>query len=103
MNDGSAMSRSADARAGGGVRGLDRTEDHRGQLSRCAVPVGGGRIAKVGGVEEEFLFEGTATQYRPAGRSGSDYPADGRWDVEPMSQARFRSRLHVLRPGIPTR
>ena len=58
-------------------------------------------IAKVGGVEEEFLFEGTATQYRLAGRSGSDYPADGRWDVEPMSQAPFRSRLHVLRPGDP--
>ena len=58
-------------------------------------------IAKVGGVEEEFLFEGTATQYRLAGRSGTDYPADGRWDVEPMSQAPFRSRLHVLRPGSP--
>ena len=60
-------------------------------------------IAKVGGVEEEFLFEGTATQYRLAGRSGSDYPADGRWDVEPMSQAPFRSRRHVLRPGDPER
>ena len=58
-------------------------------------------IAKVGGVEEEFLFEGTATQYRLAGRSGTDYPTDGRWEVEPMSQARFRSRLHVLRPGDP--
>ena len=58
-------------------------------------------IAKVGGVEEEFRFEGTATQYRLAGRSGTDYPTDGRWEVEPMSQARFRSRLHVLRPGDP--
>ncbi len=58
-------------------------------------------IAKVGGVEEEFLFEGTATQYRLAGRSGTDYPTDGRWDVEPMSEAPFRSRLHVLRPGNP--
>jgi hypothetical protein len=58
-------------------------------------------IAKVGGVEEEFCFEGTATQYRLAGRSGTDYPTDGRWDVEPMSHAPFRSRLHVLRPGSP--
>jgi hypothetical protein len=58
-------------------------------------------IAEVGGIEEEFLFEGTATQYRLAGGPGAEYSADGRWEIEPMSEAPFQSRMHVVRPAGP--
>ncbi len=56
-------------------------------------------VDSVGGVEEEFLFEGTATQYGL--RGGSAYSTDGRWDAEPMKEAPFRSRMLVVRPGDP--
>jgi hypothetical protein len=54
-------------------------------------------IANAGGVEEEFLFEGAATQFRLAG-AASEYPADGRWRAEPMDEQPFRSRIVVARP-----
>jgi hypothetical protein len=57
-------------------------------------------IADVGGVELEFLFEGTATEYHVA--AGADYSQDGEWDAEPSRRATFRSRMLVLRPGDPT-
>src|SRR5262245_49402230 len=56
-------------------------------------------VESVGGVEDEFLFEGTATQFRLRGASA--YPTDGRWDAEPMSDKPFRSRMLVVRPGDP--
>jgi hypothetical protein len=57
-------------------------------------------IAKAGGIEAEFLFGGTATEYRLTG--GASYSLDGRWDVEPKEQADFRSRMLVLRPERPS-
>jgi hypothetical protein len=56
-------------------------------------------IAEVG-VEDELVFEGTATQFQLVGGS-SEYPVDGRWAVEPQTEAPFRSRLHVVRPRDP--
>jgi hypothetical protein len=57
-------------------------------------------IAAVGGIEEEFLFEGTATLFQLEGGS-TDYALDGRWNAEPLEQAPFRSRMLVVRPGDP--
>jgi hypothetical protein len=59
-------------------------------------------VVKVGGVEEEFIFEGVATQFGLAGGS-SEYPAHGHWDAEPMNEQQFRSRFVLLRPADPTR
>jgi hypothetical protein len=59
-----------------------------------------GEIAAVGGVEEEFVFEGVATQFGLAG-GAREYPADGHWNAEPMSEQPFRSRFVVLRPVDP--
>ena len=58
-------------------------------------------VAKVGGIEEEFLFGGTATQYRLAGRAPTDYSTDGHWDVEPDVEQPFRTRMIVVRPADP--
>ena len=58
-----------------------------------------GEVEGVGGVEDEFLFEGTATQFGV--RSGGAYATDGRWTAEPMSDKPFRSRMLVVRPGDP--
>ncbi len=60
----------------------------------------GTEIASAGGVEEEFFFEGEATQFRLAGGT-SDYPEDGRWTAEPMDRQPFRSRIVVARPRRP--
>jgi hypothetical protein len=59
-------------------------------------------VAAIGGIEEEFLFEGTASQYRLAGGL-NEYPRDGRWAIEPMDERPFRSRMIVVRPGDPGR
>jgi hypothetical protein len=68
----------------------------------AAPPFGtvGADIAEIGGVEEEYIFEGTATQYRLAG-GATEYDPDGRWAIEPQSTAPFRTRMVVLRPGNP--
>ncbi len=57
-------------------------------------------IARAGGVEEEFLFEGVAAQFRLM-HGTSDYPSDGRWLAEPMDERPFRSRMLVARPHRP--
>ena len=59
-------------------------------------------VEKVGGIEEEWFFEGTASGFRLAG-GASEYRADGRWSAESSSQAPFRTRLLVVRPGDPAR
>lgn len=59
-------------------------------------------VAPVGGVEEEFLFEGEATEYRLAG-GATDYARNGHWAIEPASQRPFRSRIIVVRPNDPDR
>jgi hypothetical protein len=53
-------------------------------------------LAALGYRQEEFFFDGEATRYAPAG--GSELAADGRWAVEPVESAPFRTRLVVLRP-----
>ncbi len=57
-------------------------------------------IASAGGVEEEFLIEGTATQFRLAG-AVSEYAEDGHWQAEPMDMQPFRSRIVITRPSRP--
>ena len=76
--------------------GNDRREDHGRRAPFDSVAA---EVDSVGGVEEEFLFEGTATQFGL--RGGSAYSTDGRWDAEPMKEAPFRSRMLVVRPGDP--
>jgi hypothetical protein len=56
-------------------------------------------VEGAGGVEEEFLFEGTATQFCVRGARAC--ATDGRWTAEPMSDKPFRSRMLVVRPGDP--
>ncbi len=58
-------------------------------------------IEAIGGLEEEYFFEGTATQFVLA--SGADeYPKDGRWKVERAEQGSFRTRMLVVRPSDPS-
>ncbi len=59
-------------------------------------------VAKVGGAEKEYFFEGTATRYRLA-EGVTEYPTDGRWNAEPTDEQPFRTRMLVLRPDDPTR
>jgi Alpha/beta hydrolase domain len=53
-------------------------------------------FAALGYREDEYLFEGTATKYRP--RAGTELGFDGRWEVEPAGTSAFRSRFVVYRP-----
>lgn len=53
-------------------------------------------LAAQGYVEEEFFLEGTATRYRIVG--GAEPARDGRWDVEPVEEAPYRTRIVVVRP-----
>jgi Alpha/beta hydrolase domain len=53
-------------------------------------------FAAIGYREEEYIFEGTATKYRP--RAGTELGLDGRWEVEPGGSSAFRSRFVVYRP-----
>jgi len=55
-------------------------------------------VEQVGGIEEEWFFEGTASAFRLAG-GATEYRTDGRWDAEASSQAQFRTRLLVERPS----
>lgn len=48
-------------------------------------------------VLEEFLIQGNATSFRPVGDAG----IDGRWVVEPDSEAGYVSRMYVVRPRDP--
>jgi hypothetical protein len=57
-------------------------------------------IESVGGMEEEFFFEGTATQFA-LGSGIDEYTADGRWTVEPADRQPFRTRMLVIRPKRP--
>jgi hypothetical protein len=57
-------------------------------------------VERVGGIEGEFFFEGTATQFVLAS-GATEYPTDGRWNVEPANEQPFRTRMLVVRPGNP--
>jgi hypothetical protein len=52
---------------------------------------------RYGYVEEEYVLEGEATAYRPAGELGED----GRWAVTEAGAAPYRSRILVRRPADP--
>jgi hypothetical protein len=53
-------------------------------------------LASVGYAQSEFFLEGTASAYAPA--PGSTLATDGRWTVQPSSQADYRTRVVVNRP-----
>jgi hypothetical protein len=53
-------------------------------------------LASVGYIQEEFFVSGTAHAYSPA--PGSSLTSDGRWRVEPTSEADFTTRVVVNRP-----
>ncbi len=57
-------------------------------------------VDEVGGLEAEFFFEGTARRFALAG--SDEYSTDGRWAAEIAGEARFRSRMVVLRPRDPS-
>jgi Alpha/beta hydrolase domain len=59
-------------------------------------------IEKVGGVEEEWFFEGDASSFRLVD-GGSEYPSDGRWAAERSEQQPFLTRMLVVRPSEATR
>jgi hypothetical protein len=49
--------------------------------------------------EKEFFLSGAATAYMPAGTWGED----GRWSVQPVSAARYKTRIVVRYPEDPAR
>jgi hypothetical protein len=53
-------------------------------------------LASVGYAQSEFFVEGTANAYSPA--PGTTLTTDGRWTVQPSSQAPYRTRVVVNRP-----
>jgi hypothetical protein len=53
-------------------------------------------LASVGYSQSEFFVEGTASAYSPA--PGSTLTNDGRWTVQPSSQAPYKTRVVVNRP-----
>ena len=58
-----------------------------------------GGLSEYGYQETEFFLEGIATRYRP--RAGSDLGRDGRWEIEPVDEAPYKTRLVVYRPVNP--
>jgi hypothetical protein len=53
-------------------------------------------LASVGYTQQEFFVEGTADAYSPA--AGTALATDGRWTVQPSSQAAYKTRIVVDRP-----
>jgi hypothetical protein len=54
-------------------------------------------LGSVGYQQSEFVLSGTANAYSPVGTMGND----GRWTVQPTSQAPFTTRVIVHRPADP--
>ena len=48
---------------------------------------------------DEYFLEGEAVRYGPV--AGTDLGRDGRWQVEPVETAPFKTRLVVVRPVDP--
>jgi hypothetical protein len=53
-------------------------------------------LASVGYTQEEYFLTGTAQAYAPV--AGSTLTSDGRWTVEPSSEASYTTRIVVNRP-----
>ena len=58
-------------------------------------------MTKHGCVMEEFLVEGVAASYAPA--AGTEIGLDGKWSVERVGTAEYRTRMYVVRPSDPSR
>jgi Alpha/beta hydrolase domain len=58
-------------------------------------------VETVGGVEEEWFFQGEASAFRLVG-GGSEYPSDGHWAAERWKKEQFHTRMMVVRPSEPT-
>jgi hypothetical protein len=56
-------------------------------------------LGSVGYRQSEYIVSGTANAYSPVGTMGND----GRWTVQPSSQAPFTTRMIVHRPEDPKR
>ncbi len=56
-------------------------------------------LAELGYREDEFFLEGEATRFAPS--PGTELTSDGRWRVEPVGTAPFKTRLVVIRPEDP--
>ena len=56
-------------------------------------------LAEAGYREDEFFLQGQATRFAPA--PGTELTGDGRWRVEPVGTAPYKTRLVVIRPEDP--
>jgi hypothetical protein len=76
------------------------------RVARVSGPVTGGRgwpfglpatdLDAVGYRADEYFVEGAAVRFEPT--AGTDQGRDGRWQVEPVGSAPYKTRLVVLRP-----
>lgn len=58
-------------------------------------------VAALGYEEAEYFLEGTATRYKET--PGAEFSRDGRWRVEPVEEAAFKTRILVYRPADPAK
>jgi hypothetical protein len=58
-----------------------------------------GDIRNIGYVEEEYFLEGTASRYAPV----EELKIDGKWKIEPVSSAPYKTRVLVRRPKDPVK
>jgi hypothetical protein len=56
-----------------------------------------GDIRNIGYVEEEYFLEGTAVRYAPV----DELKPDGKWNIEPVSSAPYKTRILIRRPKDP--
>ncbi len=79
-------------------------------MTRVSGPVTGGTkgwafggpvvdLAAMGYRQDEYFLEGEATRYGPI--PGSSLGWDGRWQVEPVGTAPYKTRMVVVRPDDP--
>ena len=79
-------------------------------MARVSGPVTGGSrgwpfggpvldLAAVGYRQEEYFIEGEAARYGPV--PGTELGWDGRWQVEPVETAPYKTRMVVVRPEDP--
>jgi hypothetical protein len=58
-----------------------------------------GDIRTIGYIEEEYFLEGTAVRYAPV----NELKNDGKWDIEPVGSAPYKTRILVRRPKDPVK
>jgi hypothetical protein len=58
-------------------------------------------LAGLGYRQDEFFLEGSAARFGPS--PGSELSWDGRWRVEPLGTAPYKTRILVVRPEDPAR